>query len=96
MSSRDARTTFKVNVRAWARGRSDFIFSLARLLSTLWFASAVLLGLLLFLPATSRFRPGVFLVSAILLLGAGAAFSVVHLLRRGSHPSGAPEPERQS
>ncbi len=96
MSSRDARTTFKVHVRAWARGRPDFTFPLARLLSTLWFASAGLLGLLLFLPETSRFRPGVFLVSALLLLGAGAAFTVVHLVRRGSHPSGASEPERQS
>ena len=83
MSTAAGSPTVKKRLPAWALAHPDPIFSAGRLLSTLWLASAGLLGLLLFMkPEASLLRLGLFVFSGLCLVAAVGAFTVVYLAGR--------------
>jgi hypothetical protein len=83
MSTSARSATFKETLWAWTLAHLDRIFSVGKLLSTLWFAAAALLGLLLLMePQASSLRLGLSVFSGVCLVAAAAAFTVVYLAGR--------------
>jgi hypothetical protein len=83
MSTATRPTTTRKRLWAWALAHPALIFSLGRLLSTFWLASAGLLGLLFLMqPDASLLRLGLFVFSGLCLLAAAGAFTVVYLAAR--------------
>ncbi len=99
MSAPGNLTAFQEGFWAWAQTHADPIWSWGSLLSTLWFASLGLFGLLLFMePEASLLRLIVFVFSVACLLAAAGAFTVASIAqsgrRRGS--DGRSKAERRS
>jgi hypothetical protein len=83
MSTSARSSTFRERLWDWALAHPDPLFSIGRLLSTMWLASAVLVGLLFFMaPEDSLLRLGLFVFSGLCLLAAAGAFTVVYLAGR--------------
>lgn len=83
MSSSNQTDRLKERLWAWASAHSQPIVSLASLLSSLWFASIGVLGLLALLrEGTFSLWLGIFAFSGGCLLAAALGFAIVHLAER--------------